>query len=678
MYEIMSIGVSGLLAASRALTATSHNVANVNTPGYSRQVADFVTRLPMRIGNNYLGNGVDVEQIRRNYDDFLTKDLREVTGQHSQVETLHTLSSQVDNLLADPDAGLSPALNDFFKAMQGVANDPSSGATRQNFLSNASSLEERFHLQAGELDSLSNQVNTQIQNQVDEVNAFASSIANFNKAIVIASSRDAGNGPPNDLLDSRDEAIRQLSEKVGVTVVKQDNGALNVFMGNGQSLVMGTESQSLLVVRGESDPTRLEIATPPFNRGTPANIISGQVNGGSLGGLLQFRQTILEPAKNGLGRIAIGIASEMNAQHKLGMTLENKLGGDLFQVPDPDVFSNAKNLGTLQVTAAVTNTSALTTSDYQLTVGFNGYQVTKLSDGTVTTVNDPTATSIDVDGLTLSIGSGVGKTGDSFLIRPTQNVAAHFSLLVNDPAKLAAASPLRSSVGTENTVKGKITTSVIDTTNAAFTTTPGALSPPLLIRFDDSPPAPGLSYSIYDNTDPASPVMLLGTDYTDPANPVQVNGGSIAYDPTVGGTVLPSTTPALDYGYQVSLSGAPKPGDSFTVGYNTSATGDNRNLLAMVSLQGKQTLASGTATFASAYGQMVAEVGVFTRRAEMNKGAEENLLIQAKNNQQEVAGVNLDEEAAMLLRYQESYQACAKVIAVTDTLFQSILGITGR
>jgi len=675
MYELMNIGVSGLMAASRALTATSHNVANANTPGYSRQVADFTTRPAVRMGNVYLSTGVEVAQIRRNYDDFLTKDLREVTGQHSQAETLHTLSSQVDNLLADPDAGLSPALNDFFKAMQGVANDPSSGATRQNFLSNASSLEQRFHLQAGELDNLSNQVNTQIQNQVDEVNAFASSIANFNEAIITATGRAAGNGSPNDLLDSRDEAIRQLSEKVGVTVVKQDNGALNVFMGNGQSLVLGTESQSLVVARGESDPSRLEIATPPLSRGSSPTIISGQVSGGSLGGLLQFRQTVLEPAKNGLGRIAVGIASEMNDQHKLGMSLENKLGGDLFQVPSPDVFSNSKNLGTLQVSAAITDASALTTSDYQLSVGFNEYQVTRLSDGTVTTVNNLATSSIDVDGLTLNIGNGAAKTGDSFLIRPTQNAASHFSLLVNDPAKLAAASPLRSSVGTGNTGKGQITTTVVDTTNPAFTTTSGTLTPPLLIRFDDSPPAPGLSYSMYDNTNPANPVMLLGTDYTDPANPVQVNGGSIPYDPTVGSTVLPSTTPALDYGYQVSLSGAPKPGDSFTVGYNTGATGDNRNLLAMVSLQGKQTLASGTATFASAYGQVVAEVGVFTRRAEMNKGAEENLLTQAKNNQQQVSGVNLDEEAAMLLQYQESYQACAKVISITDTLFQSILGI---
>ncbi|CAK0774617.1 flagellar hook-associated protein 1 FlgK [Gammaproteobacteria bacterium] len=709
MSDLFSISTSALFATSRALNTTSHNVANVNTPGYSRQMVELATKPSILMQGQYAGSGVNVAQIRRNYDDFLTTNLREITGRQSHTETLYNMASKVDNLLADPMAGLSPAVDDFFSSSQEVADDPTSIAARQNMLSNAETLVKRFNIQATRLDELDQYVNSQIETHVNEINNLASTVAKFNNDITVGTARGINtHALPNDLMDSRDEAVRQMAEKIGVNVLKQEDGTFNVFIANGQTLVTGTQTRFLRVQNNPYDQRQKEIALGPSvnitneqnstaskealssqkNSGT---IISGQVTGGILGGLLQFRREVLGPAQNGLGRVATGITVEINKQHQLGMDLNNILGGELFDIGTPEVFPNTNNESDLQVTAEISDISALTTSDYQLTVmGTTGagtsYNITKLSDGTTTTlnrshrINDDGSVSLTldppVDGVTLILSSefgSSGKQGDSFLIRPTRTAANKISLSINDPSRIAAATPIRASVAPGNIGSGKLRVDqVIDTTNSAFSST-GKLTPPILIRFDDpSITGGGLSYSMYDNTDPNYPVLL--EDNTDPVHPVPLQG--IPYDPARESSVFPKLS--IDYGYRVTLSGTPKPGDSFTIDYNIGGKGDNRNMLTLTDLQSKQLLIGGTATFQGAYGQTVADVGVATRRANVNNDAEESLLYQAQKAQQEVAGVNLDEEAANLLKYQETYQAAAQLIATADTLFKTILGVSGR
>ncbi|CAK0771049.1 flagellar hook-associated protein 1 FlgK [Gammaproteobacteria bacterium] len=702
MPDLFGVSTSALLSTARGLSTTSHNVANVNTPGYSRQVVDFATKPATVAGAKYLGNGVNVAQVRRNYDDFLTGNLRETTGRQSHTQALYDMASQVDNLLADPTAGVSPALDDFFKSSNGVSDDPTSTAARENMLSTATTLAKRFNIQSAHLDDLSQQVNSQLTTQVDEINGLASNIAKLNKDIATATARTAGNGLPNDLLDSRDEAIRQMADKIGVNVFKQDDGTLNVAVGNGQTLVTGTQVRYLSVVEDPYDPSRREVALglsvnaadnlnsrPEQKTITPQNgttaIISGQITGGSLGGLLQFRREVLEPAQNGLGRVATGLAAEVNQQHRQGMDLNGNLGEDLFKVGTPEVFANKNNISDLQIHAQVTDASALTTSDYQISATGSGYKLTRLTDGNTTTVtlknqlnSDGTTTYLlapPVDGITLNLTSDTGsfgKPGDSFLLRPTHAASGKLSIAIDDPVKLAAATPIRTSAMAGNVGKGQLSVEkVIDTTNPAFSTT-GALTPPLLIRFDDPAATGKLTYSVYDNTNPTNPALL--TNNTNPLNPIPLRG--IPYDPSQGASVLPQGT--IDYGYKINLSGTPLPGDSFTVGYNTDGKGDNRNMLALSNLQSTPLLAGGTATFQGAYGQVVANVGTSTRRAEVSNDAEKTLLSQAKSAQQEVSGVNLDEEAANLLKYQETYQASAQLIAAADSLFKTILGVTGR
>ncbi|CAK0778456.1 flagellar hook-associated protein 1 FlgK [Gammaproteobacteria bacterium] len=703
MPDLFNISSSALFATSRGLSTTSHNVANVNTPGYSRQVVDFATKPTLPEGGQYLGTGVNIAQVRRNYDEFLTNNVRDTTGRQSQTQSLYDLATQVDNLLADPTAGVSPAVDDFFKSSHGVADDPTSTAARQDMLSTATTLAKRFNIQSSHLNDLAQQVNSQITTQVDEVNHLASNIAKLNNDIAIATTQIAGRGQPNDLMDSRDEAVRQMAEKIGVNVLKQDDGTFNVFVGNGQTLVTGTQVRYLDVVKNPYDGNQNEIAlgqsvnvgSNPNNQtskgaasspNTPIAIISGQITGGSLGGMLQFRREVLEPAQNGLGRVAAGLATEVNQQHQQGMDLNGVLGGNLFNVGTPQTFSDTNNTSDLQIQAEITNASALSTSDYQLTITGAGYRITKLSDGTTTTATltnkinrDGTSSLVldpPVDGVTLTLNSASGSTGnqgDSFLIRPNRMAAGQISVAIADPSRLAAASPIRAKTADGNIGSGQLSIDqVIDTNNPAFAST-GTLTPPILIRFDDPPAAGGgLTYSVYNNTDPANPVLLQ--DNTNPINPVPLRG--IPYNPAQDSAVFPNGS--VDYGYRVTLSGTPQPGDAFTIDYNTGGKGDNRNMLALSNLQSTPLLAGGTTTFQGAYGQTVADVGTATRRAELNNGAEKTLLTQAQTAQQEVAGVNLDEEAANLLRYQEAYQASAQLVATADTLFKTILGVTGR
>jgi len=695
MLNLFQISTSALFTVGRALDTTGHNIANINTPGYSRQLVEPATKPSMLIQGLYIGSGVEVGQLRRSYDNLLTENLRDVTGRQNHTQTLSDMANKVDNLLADPSAGLSPIIDDFFKSAQGVANDPTSIAARQDFISNANAVVKRFNIQTERLDDLSNYVNDQITMQVDEINDFAAAIAKLNSDIVVANARGVTtNAKPNDLLDSRDEIVRQMAEKIGVQVFQQDDGIYNVFIGNGQSLVTETQTRKLVVVPNRFDPSKNEIALEQTlnsgnnsqiaNISTPAPvIISGQITGGSLGGLLQFRREILEPTQNGLGRVVTSLAVAMNQQQQLGIDFNGQLGKDLFNLKAPKVFSHAQNKGSLQLSAKITDIAQLTTDDYQITVLERGYSITNLNNGTTTQANismienDDGTTSIEltppVDGMTIIFDGGAGKSGDKFLIQPARVALGKIDVAIDDPFAIAAAAPIATRAEPGNIGTGKLALErVFDTKNPAFADS-GALKPPILIRFDNPKSTGGdLTYSIYDNTDPSTPVLLQ--DYSNPEEIKPLQG--IAYTPGEAQIIFPIGS--VDYGYQVKLSGAPQPGDSFRIEYNSESQGDNRNMLQVMHWQDNRIIDKNTATFQGAYDRMVADVGASARRAELSNDAEENLLTQAQNAQQELSGVNLDEEAANLLKYQEAYQAAAQLISTADTLFQTMLSVVSR
>ncbi len=683
MADLLNVSVSGLLTAGRALATVSHNVANVDTPGYSRQVVTSATRPASATGVGYLGSGVEVTEIRRNYDDLVTRDLRNVTSSHSQVDTLSGLSDEVDNLLADSSTGLSPALEDFFSSVSDVADNPTATASRQTLLGASETLARRMNTQGQRLNDIDHRVNSELRSQVSQVNDLAEHIATLNTAITDARGM-VGGGEPNDLLDQRDEVLRQLAEKVPVRTMIQGDGSMSVFVGKGQGLVIGTQIQQLAVVSNPYNLSRLEIG---LKGAESQGSISGQIDGGSIGGLLRFRDEVLEPTRNSLGRIAAGLAEDVNTQHKMGIDRNGELGGDLFKAGEAEVAPRVGNSNSsdptlaLKLSATVTNANALTNSNYQVDVTETGYSITRLSDGSVVktidnTLDPPETLPVEVDGFSLSVKSGTGEPGDSFLVRPTRVAADGMQVLIQDPNKLAAGSPVTTALTKNNIGDGHISAGqVVDPTNAAFTSTPGTLTPPLLIKFNELDPDIGVSYSLYDNSDPNNPVLIDG---------IGDEQGRIPYNSATGtGTeVFPavgSNSESIhDFGYRVTLSGNPKPGDSFTVGYNQAGSGDNRNMLALASMQSENRLDKGNTTFQGGYGSVISEVGVSARRAKTDLTAQTALLSQAKANRESISGVNLDEEAADLLRYQQAYQASAQVIATANTLFQSILGVVGR
>ncbi|WP_324780765.1 flagellar hook-associated protein FlgK [Thiobacillus sedimenti] len=640
--NILSIGQSALAAAQVGISVTGHNIANAATPGYSRQVVIQGAALAQNFGFGFIGQGAEISSIQRVYNEYLATQVQTSQASKSSLDAHYTQIQQIDNMLADPQAGLSPALQDFFSGVQAMASNPASIPARQATLSSADALVARFQSLAGRLDEINQGVNSQVQSSVTAINSYAQQIATLNDAI--SKAQRATGQPPNDLLDQRDQLVLDLNKEIKATVVKQGDGGYNIFIGNGQPLVVGNSTTRLVNVTSPTDPQKIEVAYQASNGSTVIVGDSGFA-GGRLGGLIEFRSNTLEPAQNALGRVAIGLASTVNAQHRLGQDLNGALGGDLFTLPTPVVNASANNASTATVTASISNANALTTSDYQLKYDGSQYTLTRLSDNTTSTFAGLPQT---VDGVTLNI-STTPAAGDTFLIRPTANGASGLALAITDPTKLAAAAPIRTAAGA-NSGSGTISAGAVDSTYPA-----SPLAAPVTLTYSTGTPD-------VLNVSPATAVTVTsgGTSTTYPA-----------------GTPVPYTAGATYSfgGVSFTLSGAPNNLDTFTVGPNTGGVGDNRNALLLADLQTAHTLGNGTATYQDAYAQLVSDIGNKTRELDVTSSAAGKMLASATQSVQNESGVNLDEEAANLLRYQQAYQAAGKVMQIASQLFNVLLTI---
>ncbi len=640
--SILSIGASALSAAQAGLLTTGHNIANASTPGYSRQQIVQSAGLSQGTGSGYMGQGVTVDNVKRIYNEFIASQVTQAQTRSSQLNTYYSQIGQIDNLLADPSAGLSPALQDFFKGVQDLASNPADPASRQALLSNGQALVARFQSLDSRLGELRDGVNSQITSSVTLVNSYASQIAALNDSIVRAET--ASNGRlPNDLLDQRDQLVAQLNQEVRATVVKQGDGAYNVFIGNGQALVVGQQASKLTVTASATDATKLEVGYTA--NGVTMPIKEDSLGGGNLGGLLQFRAGSLEPAQNELGRIAIGLAGTFNDQHKLGQDLNGAAGTDFFKLAAPQVSASSLNTGNAVIGASFASYSALTASDYTLQYDGSNYTLTRLDDSSTQTFASFPQT---VDGVTLNLASGAAAAGDSYLIRPTANGARDIGMAIQNAALVAAAAPVRTSALLSNIGTAMISAASVDANYLA-----APLAGPQTLTFS------------------AATHTLSGFPAAAPVS-VTSNGVTTTYS---AGTPVPYTANATITfsGISFALSGAPGDGDSFVVERNSGGVGDNRNALALGGLQTKNTLAGGTVNFQSAYAQLVSTVGNKTRELQVTSAAQATVLTQAQQAQQADSGVNLDEEAANLLRYQQAYQAAGKVMQIASTLFDTLL-----
>jgi flagellar hook-associated protein 1 FlgK len=617
---VFGISISALQAYQTALAVTSNNIANANTPGYAKESIDLTAAVPQTDGSAPIGAGVQVASINRAFSQLAENQLNTSQSSLGQLNSLQNYTGQIDNIVGTSAGGLSTALQNYYNAWSTVANDPTSTAARQALLSQAQSVASAFASTNTQLQGLNSSVNQGIQQDVTQINSIGTSIAALNQQIVTATA-NAGGQPPNDLIDQRDQLVSNLSQLVGISTTTDSTGAVNVFIGNGQALVLNDKATALTTVGNQFNASQLEVASSA----NPTVSISSQVTGGDLGGLLASRTQAVDPAINQLGQIAIALNQSANAQQNAGLDLSGNLGANLFSVAGPQASASSNNSDSTTAAVSITNVGALTANNYLLSYQGGAYSLTNAATGSAVAFagNGTAGNPITADGLSIVL-SGTPANGDQFLIQPTAQAAGSFAVALTGTSQIAAAGAIQTSAGGTNTGSAAISSGTV--VNAA--------NPNLL------------------NT--ATIQFLSPTTYS-------VNGaGSFAY--TSGGNIAQN-------GWQVQISGVPATGDTFTVQSNAGGTGDNRNALASANLQTQGVLSNGTVSVNGAVSSLITGIGSQAQQINTAQTAQTAINSQAQQSVQSVSGVNLDEEAANLLQWQQAYQASAQALSIANGTF---------
>ncbi|TXH06011.1 MAG: flagellar hook-associated protein FlgK [Nevskiaceae bacterium] len=537
MTDMISSGVSALLAYQTALNTVSNNIANANTPGYSRQRTDMIADL---------NGGVQVSQVTRLTSDQLFSRSLGDQSNASRLDVFQQTAAQVDSLMSGASSGLAAPLQKFFSALSGVAADPQSAAARQTVLDSAGSLASQFNDLQGRLNSMNGDINAQLSQSVDQINQAAKSIAQLNNRIALAQN---GGQAPNQLLDQRDQLVSQLSQQIGVTTVKQTDGSLNVFVAGGPALVLGATAQALNMVPNEygSGGQDLAVGNPPVN-------VSGQISGGTIGGLLALRNQLIGPTENKLGAIAAAVTQAVNAQHAQGVDQNGQAGGAFFAPIGGVAAPSGNNSGSAVVSVGLSDVSQIGTSNYVLRYDGSQWSLSDASSGaTVAMTGSGTAADPFVAaGMSLTVGAGAA-AGDRYLVQPLTTAAGQMKVAISDPAAVAAAGA--SALGSRN-------------------------------------------------------------------------------------------------------------------------SGDNSNANLLAAIGDKALLNGGKTSIHAANIALVSQTGNIAQQAAASSTAAKAIQQQSASALDSVSGVNLDEEAADLLRYQQAYQAAAQVVSMARDMFQSLLNAT--
>lgn len=626
MSDLLAIGVSGLLAYRKALETTGHNVANVDTPGYSRQRVDLVARPGTPQGDGLIGGGVLSDTVQRLADALVAERLQGDTSAFARADTYAVLAARVDGWLSDVDSGLSRPLQGFYDALGQLAANPGSTATRQLLLGSGSALGERFADLQAQFDGLEQELNLRLAQTADEITRYAQGVADINQQIALARGQSGGQ-PPNDLLDQRDRLVQDIARRIGITTTESADG-LNIYTGSGQALVLGAQA------------TPLTLGDDAFRSGRQRLLYGGgqditaQTRGGVIGGLLDFRREVLEPARSELGRLAAGVVDAMNRQHAAGMDLRGQMGGDFFVDVAGSVHAALANSGSAALEVQLSDAAALSGDELLLSYSGAGWQLTRSRDGSAVSFSGSgtTAEPLRAEGLSIVVARGAPGAGDRYLIQPTATAARQLRVAITDPAHIAAALPLRVGAALGNRGSGVVQElSVIDAGNAS-------LRSAVRIEFID-------------------------------ANTYSVNGsGSFAWS---------AGSPIDVNGWSLRLVGVPAAGDRFEVTGNVAGSNDNGNARQLAALANRGLLNGGRDSVNAAQAALLGRVGAQAQQAGLQRGALETVRQQTLAEQQSRSGVNLDEEAAALVRFQQAYQAAARVIATANDVFQSLLDATG-
>lgn len=654
--NIMQVGISGLQSAQIGIATAGQNITNSSTPGYSTETIQQAAAPAQAYSFGFVGQGTQVTTITREYNQLLSSQINSTQSAVSQINSFSSQITPIDNMIANPSAGLSPVMQSFFSSLQNLSANPSGLSSLQTAMSSAQTMVAQFQSLQSQLTQSATSVNQNITSTVNSINTQAQQLAAVNQAIQIGYA-SSNNQPPNTLLDQRDQLVNTLSQETQVSVVQQGN-QYNVFIGNGQPLVTGAVANTLTTVQSTTNPGNFEVAFT--SNGVTSPISESSLPGGSLGGLFAFRTNSLSPVQNQIGQIAIVLGSNLNAQNMLGQTINGNMGTALFTIGTPQINANSNNAGTALLSATITSPGALTADNYTLSYDGSNYKITDNSTNTVKSTfaafpATPTAGVNVIDGVTYQLSSGAMQAGDSFAISPTANGVSGFGMATTDPTQIAPAAPIATSTTSTNTGSGAMTSGVV---NTGFTTA-------------NSTPATTLTFASGSQSLSGFPV---GSNVVTVVNGVTTNYNNYAAGTPVAYTAGMSMTFA---NMTVALSGSPGNGDSFTVGPNTKATGDSRNVLLMNQLSTQNTMAGGTATYQGVYAQMVNAVGNTTSQLNTTGTIETNLLKSATAQQQSVSGVNVDQETVNLLQFQQTYQACGKLIQIATQNFSTVLALDG-
>lgn len=645
---LLGIGTRAMFANYAALQATGNNIANANTEGYSRQQVILETAKGQFTGAGFFGKGVNVASVTRSYNSFLTTQASATkataAGDAARAEQL----KQVEAVFGTGKSGVGYTAGELLNAFVDVANQPADSSARQVVIARAKELADKFAAAGDQLQSLQTGVTQDIKSSVDTVNGLAQQVAKLNEQIQALN----GTGqPPNDLLDKRDTLISQISGYVGVTTIKADNGSIGVFVGGGQALVLGANANKLTTVADPYDPSKVQLGIN-VGSGLSSMIPQDALSDGSISGLLRFQNDDLVDARNLLGQMAAAIAGAVNRQQSLGLDMGKPAGpgSPLYAVGAPRSLPAASNAGDAVFGVTLTDTTQVQASDYELQFDGTNYTLTRLSDNTAA-VGSPfsaaqMAAGVTVDGMTIQMTAGTSVAGDRTLLQPVGDAAKDMRAVLSDPNGIAAASPVTATFTATN--KG---TATLGSLAAVSTSLDRTLTANVSFTSDTG----DYNWELVDST---GAQVSTGTGTWTAGSPIALNG------------------------FELNLNGVPKNGDTLSVKPTTSTEANNGNALAFVgigtkNIVGGSTLANGTVTpgktITDAYASALSDIGVRVQSAQTAASISDSAASQAESARANKAGVNLDEEAAKLIQYQQSYQAAAKMLQVAQQVFDTLL-----
>ncbi len=644
---ILNIGTLALNANLVALQTTGNNIANVNTAGYSRQSVVQETVAGQYTGAGYIGKGVNIATIKRNYDEFLTRQATLAGSTQAADVTRSNYLAQLSNIFQGGTDGIGSSINDMLNAFSDVASAPTDLTARTVALTRLDETARRMRAASQSLDDLQTGITQSQGEKLSAVNTLAQNIAAVNEQIA----RAQGNGqPPNDLLDKRDQLIKDLNQYVQTTSIPADDGTVGVYIGGSQALVLGNKAASLSLTQNDFGDT-LQSKLVITRDGSSVTMDENRLGGGEIAGLLRFQNTDLVEGRNLLGRMTTAITTSMNTQHQLGLDLNGQPGGDLFSPVSVNnilqpVAPATLNTGNASLQLDISNVSQFAASDYE--VNFTGAaagSITRKSDNVI--VSNFNALPVSFDGLTLSVPSGTAAAGDRFYLKPFSTAANNITREFSTPSSLAVASPIVGQMGSSNTGSlqfSSLKAGVNPPTSVPVTITFSTATSPATYSFSGTGPFPNGTGPF--NFTSGQPINLGGTP----------NAWSLV------------------------LQGQPQQGDTFTVQDIQSTSLDLKlnggNATALMDLRDVPTFDG--AALSDGYASLIAQIGIRAQSANYAATVSTNIAKSAETDRTGVAGVNLDEEAAKLLQYQQAYQASAKMIQIAQSIFDTLIQTLGR